>query len=247
MSAVKTKRRRRGEWRRQSRSLVALTHLPAPLDSSGAAAEATASASSILETSFDSALLAPRDGPATSEHSGVEFYAELEALAGVEVDAPFVHPSLYVEKLVEAGCFSLVAARVPVALSPHFLGGTEHSHRAVCIQLRSKLFRFHHSLGGMPLSHGAYTVAGPRPLHVPVHPELKGVLSLSVDTQFCVLAPPPGASVYVSITSLDRKRATGRCVATVLFLCEGWWRVCVCDALMASFHTCSLSLSPSPL
>lgn len=53
-----------------------------------------------------------------------------------------------------------------------------------------------------------------------VHSELRGRLSFQVLTDYLVLAPSVGSSVYISITSLDRTRSNGRCIATVLYLCE---------------------------
>lgn len=129
---------------------------------------------------------------------------------------------MYMSQMVHEGCFKRVSTRVPVRFSPHFLGARERTHLAVSLQLESHLFRYNHQMGGMPIAFTQYHFdsAKQSPLCVDVSPELKGWMSFSVQTDFVVLAPPVGSRVRISLTSLDRKRPRGRCVATVLFLCE---------------------------
>jgi hypothetical protein len=70
----------------------------------------------------------------------------------------------------------------------------------------------------LPRTQGAHfglSVAG----HSLAH-NCQGWLALSVQTEMLVLAPRVGAPIYVSITSLDCMRTTGRSVATFLFLCD---------------------------
>lgn len=122
-----------------------------------------------LDTSFDSAMYAPRGGTATSEHSSVEFFSEFQTLLSAELATTrFVHPSVFIAKLVKQRCFKMIRMRVPISFSPFFLGSREQLDRAVTTQLAANLFRFKHEMGGMPLAHTQFELVGRSPLMLPV-------------------------------------------------------------------------------
>ena len=167
-------------------------------------------------------FLDPTVASLTLDPGSVSFFREYESRTEGVAGGPApeywgVSPSRYLGEL-SASCFHLCSLRLPLLLSPHFLG--DRLAEGVRAALAARAMRFAPELGGKMLTFGEPRLGAARAECIP---ELRGRLAVPVECAALLFSPREGSTVFVDVSRVALRGAVlghVMALATVRFEAE---------------------------